>query len=145
MRWSVPRHPDFPLLSDANSVKTSESTPRYNCIAWAAGDDTKKWWPHRFGYWPAGAPVAETIAAFFTAFALLGYSPCGNGDLEVGWQKLALYADADGIPTHMARQLPDGTWTSKLGDYLDIMHTTIDVLHGALYGTCAGFLRRPTT
>jgi hypothetical protein len=32
------------------------------------------------------------------------------------------------VPTHMARQLPDGTWTSKCGGNEDIRHLTLDAL-----------------
>jgi len=138
----VPSFPEFPLLDDANSIRTSEATTQYNCIAWAAGDNTRKWWPHRLGYWPPEALMVETIAAFNAAFASLGYAPCANGDRERGWQKVALYTDAEGTPTHMARQLEDGTWTSKLGNDIDITHTTVDALHGDAYGTCVGYLRR---
>jgi hypothetical protein len=39
----------------------------------------------------------------------------------------------DWIPTHMARQLPNGAWTSKCGPEEDITHFTLDALE--TYGT----------
>ena len=40
---------------------------------------------------------------------------------------MVLYADGDS-PKHMARQLPDGMWTSKCGAGEDITHYTLDAL-----------------
>ena len=57
---------------------------------------------------------------------------CESGDLEVGFEKVAIYAQADGAPTHAARQLPDGTWTSKLGQEVDIGHTDLQGVSGDL-------------
>lgn len=56
----------------------------------------------------------------------------------------------DWEPTHMARQLPDGTWSSKLGPNEDITHFTLDALesygraHGARdeYGCDVLYLKR---
>lgn len=46
----------FPKLSGTSYKKTSDDTERYNCLAWAAGDDDR-WWEsgHPFDvgyYWP---------------------------------------------------------------------------------------------
>ena len=105
--------------------------------------DNRAWWPHPDGFWPAGIPVQVTIAAFVSAFATLGYVTCADGVLETAFEKVALYADFGGTPTHAARQLPDGTWTSKLGEDIDITHRTPGLLNGPLYGTVVQFLRRP--
>jgi hypothetical protein len=47
----------------------------------------------------------------------------------------------------MARQLSDGTWTSKCGGNEDIVHVTLDALekYGMLgaYGCPAIYLKRP--
>lgn len=56
-----------------------------------------------------------------------------------------LYADADAIPTHMARQTESGTWKSKLGNLEDIEHTTLEQLNGYRrddYGCAVRYLRR---
>ena len=47
----------------------------------------------------------------------------------------------DGVPTHAARQLTDGTWSSKLGRFHDISHS-IDGLSGNEYGRPVLYLRR---
>jgi hypothetical protein len=43
---------------------------------------------------------------------------------------------------HAARQLTDGTWTSKLGREIDITHT-LPGLEGGEYGRIAMYMRRP--
>ena len=41
---------------------TSPESDRYNCIAWAAGDATRRWWPGEPDYyWPPDAPQGETL------------------------------------------------------------------------------------
>jgi hypothetical protein len=105
--------------------------------------DNRAWWPHPDTFWPAGVPGRETIAAFVSAFATLGYVPCADGVLETAFERVALYADLGGTPTHAARQLPDGSWTSKLGEDIDISHAHPAVLNGPLYGSVVQFLRRP--
>jgi hypothetical protein len=62
--------------------------------------------------WPEGVPRAVTVEAFLAAFATLNYQACETADPETGVEKLAIYCLA-GKPTHAARQLPDGRWTSK--------------------------------
>lgn len=143
----------FPGLRECPYQLTSPFDENYNCIAWAAGDVTNWWWPtagSKPNYWPEAVPADETIPAFVEAFASLGYTECEGGGYEPGFEKVALYADQDGIPTHMARQLPDGTWTSKIGELPDIQHGTLEALEGmggegeASYGWVVKFLRRPT-
>lgn len=134
----------FPSLRSSRYQITSPSTPEYNCIAWAAGEDDVWWWPDiNYQYfWPAGIPREETLAAFIAAFNSLGYSTCSHGELEDRYSKVAIYVDQNGKPTHAARQLPDGKWTSKLGSIEDISHE-IHCLTGSIYGNVAVFMRKP--
>lgn len=138
----------LPNLSPDNHRVTSPRTDRYNCIAWAAGDDGNWWWPvgNVKWRWPPGVPREETVAAFVAAFATLGYAPCRDGAPEAGYEKVALFARNDGngvpVPTHAARQLPDGRWTSKLGKMEDIDHDTVAGVSGPAYGEPVRFLRR---
>jgi hypothetical protein len=55
------------------------------------------------------------MSAFIQAYKSLGYELCDNSELEAGFEKIAIYATSDGEPTHAARQLSVGLWTSKLG------------------------------
>jgi hypothetical protein len=137
----------FPGLRDTPYRVTSPATRDYNCIAWAAGDTSHWWWPDvdpddDAVFWPPGVPAEETLAAFVAAFATLGYAPCPGEEYEPGFEKVALFA-RDGIPTHAARQLPDGRWTSKLGMSEDIEHD-LHAISGELYGTVLLVLRRRT-
>jgi hypothetical protein len=124
----------FPRLGHKQFEITSSPDIRYNCIAWAAEKSNRFWWPvPGVGYfWPDGFPKVVTVQNFENVFATLGYQPCGNNfTLEPGYDKVALYIDpTTSRPTHMARQLPDGTWTSKLGRLEDIAHRTLEGLEG---------------
>jgi hypothetical protein len=134
----------FPALENTPSRATSPSDPIYNCIAWAISEKNCKWWPGPFPefYWPPGIPLEETQQAFEALFHTFSFEPCASGDLEPGYEKLALYVDAGGKPQHAARQLPSGQWTSKLGSWLDIEHT-LPGIEGKWYGHVAVYFRRP--
>ena len=143
---------DFPNLTRSNSSKTSGIDWDYNCIAWAAErgpDEGECWWPipdeegfRNSGYtWPSGVDREENVESFIAAFQTLGYEVCENGEREPGWQKVVIYANANG-PTHMARQLEDGRWTSKMGANVDLTHTTVEALEGPDYGVAVQYLRR---
>ncbi len=134
---------DFPRLHPGSYYITSPATPTYNCIAWAAGEDFRWWWPTPgFYYWPAAAPAEETIDAFVAAFESLGFVACDDNTYEDGWTKVAIFATASGTPTHMARQLSPSEWTSKLGRNVDISHVGPDDLAGGFYGEVVRFLKR---
>ena|SRR5437879_4664187 len=133
---------DFPHLSVEGFVETSPATRVYNCIAWAVGRDDAWWWPAEGPdiHWPEGVPRMETVEAFWQLFESLGYVRCESGDLETGFEKVALYVK-DRFPEHAARQLPDGRWTSKLGKQIDISHQLAG-LEGPAYGQVRGFMKR---
>jgi hypothetical protein len=131
----------FPGLHGSGYVITSPADDRYNCVAWSAHDQGRWWWPDEDSYWPEGVPREETIAAFVAALGELGFRSCDDPLLEPGYEKVAIYTMPDGIPTHVARQLPSGSWSSKLGQLQDIQHQLED-LAGAAYGDCAHFLKR---
>jgi len=77
---------------------------------------------------------------------LLGYEPCEGQDVEPGFEKIAIYVGSDDVPTHLARQLASGEWSSKCGQLEDIIHP-LDGLEGPppAYGTAMQILRRPAT
>ena len=135
----------FNNLKRSNYKIASEQTKLYNCIAFAAGETLRWWWPIGIGaYWPEPAPRHETIESFIAAFGILGYVPCDDGALESGFEKVAIYAK-DGIPKHMARQLASGVWVSKCGRLEDIEHETLEALYGFDkygYGQAVQFLKR---
>lgn len=133
----------FPALQASEHLVTSPEDRSYNCIAWAAGDSSRWWWPdpEEVAYWPASVERAETTASFVAAFSLLGYAVCPTSDLEPGLEKVALYL-RNGRPTHAARQLRNGKWSSKFGRLEDVEHT-LDSLAGGPYGEVGAVLSRP--
>ena len=133
----------FPGLAGAAFRVTSPADHRYNCIAWVARHQNTWWWPDQqeVSYWPDGVHRQETLTAFMDAFAQLGYTPCDDSNLEAAWDKIAVFA-RDTLPTHAPRQLPNGRWTSKLGESVDIEHD-LGALCGSLYGQIACVMRRP--
>ena len=106
-------------------------------------DSTRWWWPDSMGsyYWPSSARRDETLDAFKEAFRTLGYYECESDDFEYGYEKVAIFADDSNNPTHAARQLSNGKWTSKCGIAEDIEHDLIGVA-GREYGSVACIMKR---
>lgn len=147
MPGSWPQH-ELPLLTTKNCKITSNPARRYNCLAWAAGEDFRNWWPDptNVGYWPEGVPREETIPAFVSAYETRGFRLCVGGELEPGFEKIAIYGKNNGgvvVPTHAALQLPSGEWTSKLGRFEDIIHSHENDVNGPTYGTVRYYMSRP--
>jgi len=92
-------------------------------------------------YWPDGVPRSVSLDAFIHAYETLGYQHCEGAEHEPGFEKIALYVKREGKPTHAARQMPDGRWTSKLGRAEDITHR-LNALVGDMYGNVAQIMRR---
>ncbi len=92
-------------------------------------------------YWPPEVSRIETLDAFLAALGTRGYAPCPTSAVEDGREKVALYSLA-GVPTHAARQLTNGWWTSKLGPSIDIEHATVEAVAGGVYGEPVAFVSR---
>ena len=132
----------FPGLRGSGYEITSEISDIYNCVAWAAGSDTA-WWSYAPGnYWPNEIPRSPEVSALVQVFDSLGFSHCDTDDLEAGFQKVGVYA-LSGEWTHAARQLDDGWWTSKVGQFEDITHASLQDLTGEAYGDVHCIMRRP--
>ena len=131
-----------------SSDPTRDRDDKYNCIAWAVGKTDSWWWTRKqFGYhWPKGLPHEplnrETVENCVRAIESEGFERCGDGEFENGFEKVAIYVNHLNVPKHAARSLPDGTWTSKMGDDEDIEHSTLDVLEGRGFGKAKVFLKR---
>lgn len=135
----------FPGLRTTPFRLASPRARNYNCIGFAANDEENWWWPEGDAptiYWPPGAPRELTLNAFSAVFLMLGYTVGGGDTHDPGIEKVALFADSSGTPTHAARQLATGQWTSKLGEAEDIEHD-LRALEGEIYGTVAMILTRP--
>jgi hypothetical protein len=144
----MPSKEEFPNLRPGEWHQSSEPDPKYNCIAFAAGRTDVYWWPDPFpdllnDYWPLGLSREESVDALAELYRSFGYEPCADAGLEVGYEKVAIYANGT-EPTHAARQLIDGRWISKLGPQEDIEHDNLHCLSGPCYGQPVLFLRRQT-
>jgi len=131
---------------------TSERDPSYNCVAWAAEGDTSRWWQDlgfELGgyYWPdqLRGPQANTVVGWVNLFRWLGYEVCGDAALEPGFEKIAIYVQRDATVEHVARQLESGAWTSKLGKWEDVQHSTLAELTGVTYGQIGPIMKRRRT
>jgi hypothetical protein len=134
----------FPSLSLSDYALTSPQDDKYNCVAWAAAD-TSHWWedaPYAGYYWPPDAPAGYRITSLVGVFESLGYQICDGGDYEEGHEKVALYVDSIGDYTHVAKLLPDGWWSSKIGAFEDIKHRSLEVLEGPEYGRVHCIMKR---
>lgn len=138
---------ELPNLKDSDHKITSKSKINYNCFAWAAEETRRRWDPNQY-YWPDGVPREVTRPAFVQAFESIGYRVCSDPTPEPGFQKIAIYLDSDGDPSHAARQLENGNWTSKVGDHQDIEHINLECMNGVgeeCYGTASLYMKRPRT
>ena len=133
---------EFPNTSAEPFIQTSHVDVNYNCIAWAASDNTRWYEPDPFGnyYWPNEVPRDYTVEAYINLYEFLGYERCENGDFEEGFTKVAVFASG-AWPTHAARQLENGIWTSKLGPNIDVEHSIFSIVNG-LYGQVVQYLKR---
>lgn len=140
---------NFPKLIDF--AKTSDQTFKYNCHAWG-GDSNTHWWeplpakaharfPWVICHWPGTKLYDHSLENFREAYAHIGFKVCDDGDHVDGVEKIAQYVK-NGTVSHTARQLPWGTWTSKLGESIDIEHADPYQLEGPAYGTVTGFMMR---
>jgi hypothetical protein len=138
----VERLSQWPKLVDGSFDYDSDFSMQYNCASWAVGethrliDSYSYWWPDDL----EATHTAENYADLYRKY--YGFEDCNDGDLEEGVEKLAIFANKSGEFKHVARQLKDGHWTSKMGDYEDISHNTLETVSGGAYGQVALFLKR---
>jgi hypothetical protein len=135
---------NHPNLPKTHFRATSPHDPAYNCLAFAA-HETHRWWhPSDFGgcYWPTGVQD-DTLESWIAAYEHLGYQRSESRTLVAGLEKVAIFVDGS-LPTHVARQLDTGYWTSKMGKSEDIEHA-LEGLEGGKYGHVAVVLERPAT
>jgi hypothetical protein len=145
----------WPNLSlEINFRYTSLKKPGYNCIAYVVGEKnkhvdllalSKRYDLSQYGLkntQPFDASTQSYIKLFETFYH---FAVCENGDYEKGFQKIVIYEgyDEDGEFgfLHVALQLDETLWTSKLGYLEDIAHT-LDGLVGDYYGNPVVFMKR---
>lgn len=139
----------FPKLSLDNHETKSKATPRYNCVAFARGDDRHWWEPGLYGgkyYWPPELQEGDLLESWKKVFTLKGYKETKNREVEPGFEKVAIYVGLNDFrPSHVA--VSDGhVWKSKLGKGQDISHSSLDILEGDQqdeYGIVDSIFKRP--
>lgn len=148
---------DFPLLlNDPMFAITSEQTTVYNCIAWAMG--FKDRWAaivdgraipksgvpngqfRRFIWWPDGVEQSMRPEALVAAFKAVGFAECKSGEIETGYDKVALYL-LNGEWTHASRIIGPNEEHSKFGESWDARHGA-GMVSGTCYGQIYCYMRR---
>src|SRR3989338_4893773 len=133
----------FPNLASAGYKITSPATEEYNCIAWAINKVDTVFWPDTLDLfsWPDTLPREEDLGVVSSFFRSHGYEDCTNTTLEKGFQKIALYVTDNDKFTHVARQLHDGNWTSKIAEHEDITHNSLAALVGNRCGQVGSVMK----
>jgi hypothetical protein len=137
---------DLPALRGGVGYRdTSEETIIYNRLSWALGITWTRYDPEpkctRY-FWFPGLPRKWDEPTIRLLFENHDYSLAENSEFELGYEKVVFYSDDKAIPQHFARQLPNGKWTSKIGDLNDIEHDTLECLVSPLYGRLGLVLKR---
>lgn len=142
---------DFPCLAGSAYQITSCPADEPNCIGFALNDG-HCWDPlglapgTHFYHWLDDLPPNFKVETILELFSRHRFSECSDGTLEHGYEKVALYYSVRELEvTHVARQLPDGRWTSKLGSGEDIEHNDLSALEGDegdCYGTVVKYMRK---
>jgi hypothetical protein len=131
--------------SEITSLKDLPSNA-YNCVAFALGEENSiadmLVFSKRIDLTACGlsntnlSHTAEAYEALFRYF--YQFERCNSTDPEPGYIKIALYEGYDEDDElnflHVAIQLEGGRWKSKMGNYEDIEHETLEVLAGKQYG-----------
>lgn len=139
----------FPKLTEHNHRRTSLATGRYNCLAFACGDERKWWEPIPGGryHWPPTARWDTSLTTVTNIFLADGFTVTDNRAVEFGYIKVAIYVELEDIETYSHVAVSNGLeWKSKLGKGQDIAHDSLDLLEGDQadeYGLVAVILRKP--
>ena len=138
----------FPVLADDSHFEiTSDCTPAYNCIGWALGMNdvwVGLYHPSQFAWswWPQGVPCDEKQESLIALFEYFGFEQTTIDDIEDGYDKVALYSNAEGW-THAARVIGNNVLHSKIGTAWDIHHSGGNIFAATEYGNIFAYMKRP--
>ena len=82
-----------------------------------------------------GIPLNNRLETVIVLCEANGYTNCQSGEREDAYEKIAIYELLGWGVQHISRQLRDGSWTSKLGDWEDICHKSPTSVESSDYGT----------
>lgn len=139
----------LPRLEEEGYCVSSRKSKTYNCITFAVRDE------HRIRLEPSGESGDEwplplsgdpdvdyAFENFVKVFQMQEYELCVTSSFEVGFEKVALFKDAEGEFSHVCKQMRNGKWHSKLGDDEDIKHASLVGLVSDGYGLPEVFMKR---
>jgi hypothetical protein len=118
----------FPSLRDSRHRITSSPTDEYNCVAWVPRELDRWYDPELF--WPDDIPKPDgddDLDCYVALFESWGFERCEDERYEDGFLKIAVYTVGQSFQ-HVAKQLRDGSWSSKGGVLHDFRHCTLDAL-----------------
>jgi hypothetical protein len=116
----------WPNLNTSNHHITSDKNILYNCVAWITRITDEN---IDFSQDENGDLVNDLSAApYVRYFERFGFRRCIDAALEPDLEKIALFETPNGNFEHVARQLENGHWSSKLGEYEDIEHYNLQSL-----------------
>ena len=77
-----PLEETIPGLAGTDYEITSEYNERYNCLAWAFNDDSKKWSPDPRDayYWPDDIGYDGSLESLIKYIEREGFEFCGNNE-----------------------------------------------------------------
>ena len=131
----------LPNMKDDDAKFTSMNTWDYNCVGYAVGD--YNWWQHeniRESYWPPNVKRDGFAHNYVEALKTVRFEVCDSGEYESEYEKIAIYHKG-GKFKHVALQLSDVLWGSKLGEYEDIEHRFSEI-EGGSYGKIYCYMKR---
>lgn len=123
----------FPKLRPDNWARRSKANPRYNCLAFANGDDRHSWDPFQYGgryYWPPGVNRDVNADTWEQIFLNKGFERTESREVESGFEKVAIYVSLTDLSANHVAMSDGHEWISKLGKGQDIMHASLDLLEG---------------
>lgn len=146
----------FPNSGPTDALEiTSPTDLCYNCVAWSLGIDSHWVEPYLdngakvepWAVWPNTLDSGSSIETYVKMFRGEGFVKAVRGNREAGFDKIVIYWDkANKTFTHVARQMDDGQWWSKLGRASDVQHKEPHTLGPAGspggYGEVWGYMKR---
>ena len=87
-------------------------------------------------------PCDEHNESLMALFEYFGFKQCDDSSFEKDYDKVALYADAEGW-THAAKVIGDNVFHSKMGTAWDIQHSGGNVFAETEYGEIFAYMKRP--
>lgn len=134
---------------------TSPKDLCYNCVAWSLGIDSHWVEPYLsngikvepWAVWPNTDDVGHDIDTYVKMYRGEGFVKAARGNLEAGFDKIVIYwNETSKTFNHVARQMEDGQWWSKLGRASDVQHAKPNTLGPAGspgdYGEVWGYMKR---